>query len=665
MTTVSENASAQIEPGATAAVNNGTGITRLDLLHSHAFGLESIRDHLAGESIETRAISAHEEIQPPSSNLQVVILDATLVPAGPIVHRDGTAFIAVGWSVDRDDPELFLSLPGDPPPMLLLGSIRRAFKSLSQQHRNDVLEAQLRKRDSELKQVNEIGIALSAVRDHEVLLEMILTKSRELSASDAGSLYLLEESSNAEGKGRVLRWKLAQNESIEVDFEEKILPITKKSLAGFVALTGETLVIDDSYHLPLDVEYTFNRSFDLAAGYRTKSMLVFPMTNHQGDTIGVLQLINRKRSGVARKLIAEEVENEVIGFDANTIELMRSLAGQAAVAVDNSILYDSIEKLFEGFVTAAVTAIEQRDPTTSGHSFRVADLTVELAKTVDSMAHGRFSDIRFSVEQLKEIRYASLLHDFGKVGVREQVLIKEKKLFPLHIESVQMRFHYMMKAIESDYRKRKIEYLLRFGFDDFDKLSRELDDLMDDELAEARHDLEIVMESNEPTILPEGDFQHLQKIARRFYKDAHGRTRPLLSPEEATILSIRKGNLDPEERSEIESHVTHTFDFLSKIPWTRQLQGVPDYAYAHHEKLNGTGYPRKLGAEMIPVQSRMMTVSDIYDALTAADRPYKRAISIDKALDILYMEVRQGLLDNELVDIFSEAKVFERVQKRS
>jgi hypothetical protein len=187
-----------------------------------------------------------------------------------------------------------------------------------------------------------------------------------------------------------------------------------------------------------------------------------------------------------------------------------------------------------------------------------------------------------------------------------------------------------------------------------------LDEEIAGRLAQLQKDFSFVAQSNEPTVLPEGEFQYLQQLATREYQDIRGERRLLIDAEEARILSIRKGNLDPTERLEIESHVTHTFNFLQKIPWTKDLGGVPAIAYAHHEKLNGRGYPRKLTALEIPIQSRMMTVSDIYDALTASDRPYKRAISTDRALDILKMEVKDGLLDPSLVNVFIDGKVYER-----
>jgi HD-GYP domain-containing protein (c-di-GMP phosphodiesterase class II) len=490
-----------------------------------------------------------------------------------------------------------------------------------------------------------------------VLLTMILSKARELSRADAGSLYLLDEVDGV----KQLRWKLAQNDSIDVEaFEEKVLPITRKSLAGYVAMTGETLVIDDAYNLPEGAEYEINRSFDETNGYLTKSLLVFPMTNHAGEVIGVLQLINRRRATAPARLSATTVPDNVIPFDQDTADIMRALASQAAVAVENNLLYESIERLFEGFVTAAVTAIEQRDPTTSGHSFRVADLTVELARVVDRIDRGHFADVRFTPDQVREIRYASLLHDFGKVGVREQVLVKEKKLYPVQLENIRGRFEFLMKCVEHEASRKKIDYLLAHGRDDFDDFCAHADGEAAERILKLQKDFAFIAQSNEPTVLPEGDFQFLQALAARDYVDIRGDKRLLVDPEEARILSIRKGNLDAAERLEIESHVTHTYNFLQKIPWTRDLAAVADIAYAHHEKLNGRGYPRKLTAADIPIQSRMMTVSDIYDALTASDRPYKRAVPTERALDILRMEMGEGLLDPALVDTFIEAKVYER-----
>jgi len=276
----------------------------LTLLHSESFPIDRYAEALKRESIASRSVANLDSVDRDASSLRVVLVDRAILRGNSSRAVDSRiAVVGIGleeapkWLTDEN---IYLHLPENPSTAVLLSSVRRAYQFLYQKIRADQLERQLSDRTRELQQVGEVGIALSTVRDHGVLLTMILTKARELSRADAGSLYLLDE---IEGEGRVLRWKLAQNDSLDVSFEEKVLPITRRSLAGFVAMTGETLVIDDAYNLPDDVEYTINRSFDEENGYLTKSLLVFPMTNHVGDIIGVLQLINRKRVGAPPRLI--------------------------------------------------------------------------------------------------------------------------------------------------------------------------------------------------------------------------------------------------------------------------------------------------------------------------------------------------------------------------
>src|ERR1051325_4281719 len=497
----------------------------LTLIHPEWFPIARYADALGHESIAPSALRSLDALPREHASLRILILDSRIISAnGASPAIDGqTAVLGIGlnerpkWLTDES---VYIDLPESPSSAALLNAIKRAYRIL-------FLEKQLKDRTRELQEVSEVGIALSTVRDHSVLLTMILSKARELSRADAGSLYLLDEREDGD---LVLRWKLAQNDSIDVDFfEEKILPITRRSLAGYVAMTGETLVIDDAYDLPPDAEYSINRSFDEENRYLTKSMLVFPMTNHVGDLIGVLQLINRKRPGAPAKLTAETVPAEVIPFDQEIIDMMRSLAGQAAVAVENNLLYESMERLFEGFVTAAVTAIEQRDPTTSGHSFRVADLTVELARVVDRIDDGPYGKVRFTPDQVREIRYASLLHDFGKVGVREQVLIKEKKLYPLQLDTIRFRFDFVMKSLENEANKRKLDYLLERGRDGYDEFAAQVDRETAEEIGRLQKDFAFVATSNEPTVLPEGEFQYLQQLASREYSDVRGERRLLVT----------------------------------------------------------------------------------------------------------------------------------------
>lgn len=506
-----------------------------------------------------------------------------------------------------------------------------------------------------LKELTEIGIALSTERDLEKLLHMILRKSREITSADAGSLYLIE---GDEETGKHLRFKVSQTDSLTVNYEEFAMPLTKGSIAGYVAVTGESLNIPDVYKISMEKEYRFNRDLDESTGYRTASMLAVPMRNHKGQMIGVIQLINRKKD-FSIQLTGENVDC-IQPFDENDEELVTSLASQAAVAFENSLLIKSIEHLFEGFVTASVTAIESRDPTTSGHSFRVADLTVGLAEMVDRSEAQKFRLTNFSYNELKEIRYAALLHDFGKVGVRENVLVKAKKLYPEQLEFVRQRIRYFKKAWESEFFKAKLNLLLREGKVNFEVESAVLDQLYQARVQSLEEYLQFIVQSNEPTVLPEGNFERLLRMASERDLIPPGVDDPILTSQEVQLLSIPKGSLNDNERVEIESHVTHTFLFLTKIPWTDELKQVPRIAYGHHEKLNGSGYPNRLLAADIPIQTRMMTIADIYDALTASDRPYKRAVPAEKALDILTFEVKAQQLDPDLFRLFVDAKVFQR-----
>lgn len=509
----------------------------------------------------------------------------------------------------------------------------------------------------QLEELNAIGVRLSAERDTDALLELILTKAREITRSDAGSLYLVEES---EGGQRRLRFKLAQNDSVTVPFMEFTLPVSDDSVAGYVAMSGEAVHLDDAYVLPAGARFRVNRDFDQRAGYRTKSMLVVSMRTPPGETIGVLQLINCKREPGRRLASPGAAAGDVVPYPARFRDLAASLASQAAVALENSRLYQSIETLFEGFVRASVTAIESRDPTTSGHSSRVADLTVALAAAVDRADHGPFGHVRFTADEMKEIRYASLLHDFGKVGVREEVLVKAKKFQPRHLELVRLRGEIIKRGLEVKYARRKLDHLLRLGREGFAEASAAWDAELLALIEEIQQHLKTVATANEPAVMPEDFAASIPDLATRTFVDHLGDRHTVITPEEAEVLSIPRGSLTPDEYRQIQSHVVHTFQFLSRIPWTKELSRVPHIARAHHEKLDGSGYPEGRRNAEIPIQSRMMTISDIYDALTAADRPYKPAVSVERALDILNQERQSGAIDPALLDLFIAIKPWRR-----
>jgi HD-GYP domain-containing protein (c-di-GMP phosphodiesterase class II) len=526
------------------------------------------------------------------------------------------------------------------------------------------LDEAVARKSQELQELNKIGVALSAQRDIDKLFEMILSKSREITAADAGSLYLVERGKEDDkATDDHMTFKLSQNDTVSYPFEEFTMPLNDKSVAGYVALTGQIVNVADAYQPPPGSPFKQSRAFDEKSGYRTKSLLVVPMRDHKDEVIGVVQLINKKRDPKTVLRPVSLVEETVIPFTSVDEELVRSLASQAAVALENTRLIQDIRNLFDSFVRASVFAIESRDPTTSGHSERVAKLTVGIAEKLDALENGPFKDIRFNKDQLQEIRYASLLHDFGKVGVREKVLIKGKKLYIGEMLLLRQRFGYIKRSLEAEHLRAKLDQMTG------GKATPELLAQMDAEYGERQSDidqtLKMVLQANEPTVLEEECFRALMDLPNRTFVDLDGNRQPFLTPNEASALSIRRGSLSEKERREIESHVTHTFRFLSQIPWTNEFKKVPEFAYAHHEKMDGTGYPRKLSATEIPIQSRMMTISDIFDALVAWDRPYKKSVPVEKALWILEDEAKGGKLDRQVLDVFINAKVYELTLPRT
>ncbi len=646
-------------------------MTKLVLLHGPAWDPGEARAALEREPIERKAVVTADAAALMDDRPTVLLLDEELrqrLGAEQVraAVDAGAAVVALGAPGERDLPDalpgadlapIFLTAPAGP--RQLLAAIRAGFREAVARAEVGRGRAEVAARSREITELNQIGVALTTERSYDVLLEMILTQSRRITQSDGGSLYLVE---GRDGPAPKLRFKLAQNDTVpNAPFVEFTMPLNHASVAGYVCSTGEPVVIDDAYFLPPDVEYSINRSFDERNGYRSKSMLTVPMKNHKHEVIGALQLINRKRDPAASLAGPGAVEAQVIPFSRRTVEIVTALASQAAVSIENSLLYEDIERLFEGFVRAAVTAIEQRDPTTFGHSGRVAAMTVGLAEAADRAGDGPFRAVRFNREQIKEIRYAGLLHDFGKVGVREQVLVKAKKLYPPDLELLKGRYAFIRRTAEAEYHRRRADWLLANPREGYEAFLATLDAGHRAELDDCERFLKTVLQSNEPTLLPEGSFEELLALAARTYTDIDGAPQAYLRDDEVRFLTIRKGSLDEAERLEIESHVSHTYRFLLQIPWTKELAQIPMIAYGHHEKLDGRGYPRKVKAPEIPLQTRMMTISDIFDALTAQDRPYKRAVPLQRALDIMVEEVKGGMLDAELFGLFVNAKVFEKL----
>ena len=474
-------------------------------------------------------------------------------------------------------------------------------------------------RVEKLTSILDVAKAMAAARDLDLLLPLIIHEAAKVVDADRCTLFVLDRERNE------LWSKVAQGAAREIRVQ------LGHGIAGSVAETGEVINIQDAYADP-----RFNRQIDAATGYRTRTILAVPMRDAQGEVTGVLQALNKKAGT----------------FTDEDVELLLALGGQASGAIENALLHDEINRLFEGFVSASVVAIESRDPTTAGHSGRVASLTVGLAWALEHESTGPYASVHFTPQDVQEMRYASLLHDFGKVGVREHVLVKAEKLYPQELEMLRARFELARK----DRQLRSVERRLQAARAGKDVEASEAQRL-GAELQELGEVLQFILACNRPTILPSGGFERLSDIGRQRFQDAAEVEHPLLLPTEVQRLSIARGSLSADERLEIESHVTHTFRFLSQIPWTRALRRVPEIAYAHHERLNGQGYPRKMPAEVIPIQSKMMAISDVYDALTASDRPYKKAVPHPAALDILHQEARSGMLDAEMLRVFIEAEV--------
>jgi HD-GYP domain-containing protein (c-di-GMP phosphodiesterase class II) len=557
------------------------------------------------------------------------------------------------------EEQINLYLPATMP----MAQVRRAcetqINALHAEYDRLQLQEKLANSYIEIRRLTTVGQALATERDFDRLIELVLNSAIELTAADGGSIYLAEKHGERD-KPTHIRFKKS---AMQLDADEFLLPIDKKSIAGYVALTGEPLLIDDVHNLPADAGYTYNSEYDKAHNYYTKSMMVIPMKNHHDEIIGIIQLINRKRDP-DRQMTLEELKGDgVVSFTRKDYSLVSAMAGQAAVAIENNQLLQDIQKLFEGFVKASVTAIEQRDPTTSGHSFRVADYSVNIALAVNRDTSPRFRQIRFTRNQIQELRYASLLHDFGKVGVREDVLVKAKKLYPAQLELIRWRFHYIKKEIEARLLRECLAEMQNSPREKWAEIEAKYQAEQEKQQQEAEQMFSAILSANEPTVLEAGSFEFLKKIAERKLRLPSEEEHPWLTDKELVMLSIRKGTLDERERLEIESHVTHTYNFLRQIPWTPNLRWVPEIAYGHHEKLNGEGYPLKRRDAEISLQTRMMTIADIYDALTAWDRPYKKAIPPEKALDILQMEVKDGHIDADLLRIFIEAKIFARIDE--
>jgi len=510
-------------------------------------------------------------------------------------------------------------------------------------------EIQVEFLDAIVEHLTQIGIELSAEKDVDKLLEKILIECMNITGCDAGSLYFKEDCDGED----CIRFRHTQNKSKSFPFKSFTMPLNTNSIAGACAFNGVIYNLKSMDETVEKIGIKHDGSFDKSINYKTCNMLVIPMKNYSGDVIGVLQLINKKRDPDLILGEPESIPEQIVPFLDREAEIIESLAAQAAILIERSQLFDEIEELLESFTVSLVTALDQRDPITAGHSKRVTEYALNLAHKVDEVGYGPYADLHFSQEEFKEMYYAGLLHDVGKIGVREFVLMKQNKLLDSEMQALFYKYqwiknHLIIKSKEGNLIDNEALILENIeGYWAFISDINQKGYLPDDELLKLE-------------FMGGLDFE-LQK--KNLEGETITETVVLLTPHELESLSIRKGTLTAEERAMIQSHARFSFEILSGIKWTSELSNVPIISASHHEKMNGEGYPKGLTADEMPVQARILAVADIFDALTAKDRPYKPAIPIPKTLDIIQEEADRYHLDPDLVEIFVKEKAYELEEK--
>mgnify|MGYP000203357051 FL=1 len=505
----------------------------------------------------------------------------------------------------------------------------------------------------QIKKMSDIGRALSGVHDLNTLLEMIVDQARNFTNADAGTLYIVEDNT--------LRFQIVQNDSLKIRMGGKSgesipfppVELKESNVSAFVALKGVSVNIPDVYHTDL-FDFTGPKKFDDSTGYRSKSMLVVPMRNHENDIIGVLQLLNA----------TNPISNEVIAFSQDYENLSESLASQAAVSITNAKLIANMTELFEAFVKVMATAIDEKSPVTGGHIRRVADLTLTMAEVIHDIDEGHFKDKTFSPDQMYELRIAAYMHDIGKVTSPVEIVEKAKKLQTIfdRIQYVRLRMAYISQKIELEGQEAKIK-ILQNGSSPEKLNSIEKETL--EKLIEIEEILKFINKCNEPgEFLDDEILVRLKEVSEKTYIDDAGEQQPFLTADELVNLSIRRGSITEKERRKMQDHAAVTLKMLKQIPFTKKLKNIPDFAGAHHEFLNGKGYPLGLKGDEISFEGRLMAVTDIAEALTASDRPYKKAMPLETVYRILRSMVEGEELDPNLVELFIEKEVYKIYLKK-
>ena len=506
-----------------------------------------------------------------------------------------------------------------------------------------------------LEQLNAIGASLSAERDIDRLLEAILTAAKTITRADGGTLYRVTEE-------RTLRFEIVRTSSLRYYLggttgnPVPFYPIqlykddrpNQSMVAAYAALTGKTVNIADAYTAD-GFDFSGTRAFDTKTGYRSKSFLTVPMRNHDNETIGVLQLINAM----------EPSSGAIVPFSPSDQRLAESLASQAAIALTNRMLINQLEQLFESFINLINSAIDEKSPYTGGHCQRVPVLTMLLAEAVSETKDGPLRDFHMSEKDRYELKIAGLLHDCGKVTTPVHIVDKATKLESIfdRIQLIDTRFEVIKRDAELEALRKKHNFLeqkMRMEAAEEDKRLRDRLRQLDDD-RKFLHACNIGGER-----MRDEDVDRVRRIGQYRWRDFAGHEAQFLSEDEVKNLTIRSGTLTEEERKVINHHIVATIRMLEALPWPKHLTKVPEYAGGHHERMDGKGYPKGLTREQMSVQARCMGIADIFEALTAKDRPYKKGKTLSESLEILGRMKLNHHVDPDLFDIFVRRKVYRR-----
>ena len=492
-----------------------------------------------------------------------------------------------------------------------------------------------------------IGISLSKEKNINVLLENILTQARKISNSDGGTLYI------ADKEFTKLEFVIMQNKSKDIflggtkePVPDTIYPVklfntetnepNHKNVSAVCALRNKTIKIDDAYK---NKEYDFEgtKGFDERHDYYSKCFLNIPMKDHKGNVIGVIQLLNPIENG------------EIINYSKEIIKVIESLSSQASIALTNQMLIEEQKDLFKSFIKLVAEALEHKDATTGGHCNRVPEITMMIANAINDAEKGAFKSFKFNEEEMEELFVAGWLHDFGKVATPEHVMNKSTKLEGLYdkIDHIKVRFEVLKRDIKIKY------YDLIYNHN-----NKSLKNKMNEEINKADNDLEFIIKCNTG-----GEFfsDELKERVKNISKNKiyfNGKFQNILTEEEIDFLTLERGTLSKKERQIMENHVSLTYELLDKLPYPKHLNNVPFYAGCHHEKINGEGYPNGYSGDELPIQARIIALADVFEGLTAPDRPYKDGYPLSKAMNILRFMTLDDELDKDIFNLFINQKVY-------